>query len=74
MPQTRHPRCGQPRVPKDVLQQSAEFFSLDALAGHAADAERELLINLFFNLNESPSATRPLNRQATLGMFLHVLR
>jgi hypothetical protein len=33
-----------------------------------------LLIKLFFNLTESPSATRPLNRQATLGMFLHVLR
>lgn len=63
-----------PRVPKNVLQQSAEFFSLDALAGRAADTERELLISLFFNLGESPSATRPLNRQATLGMFLHVLK
>jgi len=63
-----------PRVPKNVLQESAELFSLDALAGRAATTERELLINLFFNLNESPSATRPLNRQATLGMFLHVLR
>ena len=63
-----------PRVPKKVLQESAEVFSLDALAGRAADTERELLVSLFFNLGESPSATRPLNRQATLGMFLHVLR
>jgi len=63
-----------PRVPKDVLQKSAEFFSLDALGGRAADTERELLISMFFNLGESPSATRPLNRQATLGTFLHVLR
>lgn len=63
-----------PRVPKKVLQESAEVFSLDALGGRAADAERELLIGMFFNLGESPSATRPLNRQATLGMFLHVLK
>jgi hypothetical protein len=62
-----------PRVPKKVLQESAEVFSLDALAGRAADTERELLINLFFSLGESRSATRPLNRQATLGLFLHVL-
>jgi hypothetical protein len=62
-----------PRVPKKVLQESAEFFSLDALGERAADTERELLISMFFNLGESPSATRPLNRQATLGMFLHVL-
>ena len=62
------------RVPKDVLRESAELFSLDALGGRPADAERELLINLFFNLGESPSATRPLNRQATLGSFLDVLR
>jgi hypothetical protein len=63
-----------PRVSKTVLQESAEVFSLDALAGRPADTERELLISLFFNLGESPSATRPLNRQATLGMFLHVLQ
>lgn len=63
-----------PRVPKAVLNGSAEFFSLDALAGRPADAERELLIRMFFNIDESPSATRPLNRQATLGMFLHVLK
>lgn len=63
-----------PRVPKSVLNESAKFFSLDALAGRPADAERELLISMFFNLGESPSATRPLNRQATLGMFLHVLK
>lgn len=63
-----------PRVPKKVLQESAEVFSLDALGGRAAEAERELLISMFFNLGESPSATRPLNRQATLGMFLHVLK
>jgi hypothetical protein len=63
-----------PRVPKRVLQESAEVFSLDALGGRAADAERELLISMFFNLGESPSATKPLNRQATLGIFLHVLR
>jgi hypothetical protein len=63
-----------PRVPKKVLQESSELFSLDALGGRAADAERELLISMFFNLGESPSATRPLNRQATLGMFLHVLK
>jgi hypothetical protein len=63
-----------PRVPKKVLHESAEVFSLDALGGHAADAERELLISIFFNLGESPSATRPLNRQATLGAFLHVLK
>jgi hypothetical protein len=63
-----------PRVPKKVLQESAEVFSLDALGGRAADTERELLISMFFNLGESPSATRPLNRQATLGMFLHVLK
>src|SRR5437867_1920849 len=29
---------------------------------------------MFFNLDESPTATRPLNRQATLGLLLHVLR
>ena len=63
-----------PRVPKKVLHESAEVFSLDAIGGHAADAERELLISIFFNLGESPSATRPLNRQATLGAFLHVLK
>jgi hypothetical protein len=63
-----------PRVPKNVLQESAQFFSLDAIGGRAADAERELLIDLFFSLDESPTATRPLNRQATLGLFLHVLR
>ena len=63
-----------PRVPKKVLQESAEVFSLDALGGRAADTERELLISMFFNLGESPSATRPLNRQATLGMFLHALK
>jgi hypothetical protein len=63
-----------PRVPKKVLQESAEVFSLDALGGRAADTERELLVSMFFNLGESPSATRPLNRQATLGMFLHVLK
>lgn len=62
------------RVPKSVLQESATLFSLDALAGHPADAERELLVKTFFHLGESPSATRPLNRQATLGLFLHVLR
>ncbi|MGA3267312.1 MAG: hypothetical protein ABSE16_10865 [Verrucomicrobiota bacterium] len=62
------------RVPKTVLEDSAEWYSLDALAGRAADAERELLIRLFFELDEKPSATRPLNRQATLGMFLHVLQ
>src|SRR6185437_3897940 len=63
-----------PRVPKKVLQESAEVFSLDGLGGREADAERELLISMFFSLGESPSATRPLNRQATLGMFLHVLK
>ena len=63
-----------PRVPKIVLQESAEVFSLDALGGRAADTERELLISMFFNLGESPSATRPLNRQATLGVFLHALK
>jgi hypothetical protein len=63
-----------PRVPKKVLQESSEVFSLDALAGRAADTEREMLISMFFNLGESPSATRPLNRQATLGLFLHVLK
>lgn len=63
-----------PRVPKAVLQDSAEWFSLDAIAGRPADAERELLIRMFFQLDEKPSATRPLNRQATLGMLLHVLR
>jgi hypothetical protein len=62
------------RVPKKVMQESAKVFSLDALAGRAADTERELLISMFFNLREAPSATRPLNRQATLGMFLHVLK
>jgi hypothetical protein len=63
-----------PRVPKAVLQDSAEWYSLDAIAGRPADAERELLIRMFFQLDEKPSATRPLNRQATLGMLLHVLR
>jgi hypothetical protein len=65
---------GKVRVPKTVLADSAEWYSLDALAGRAADAERELLIRLFFELDDKPSATRPLNRQATLGMFLHVLQ
>ncbi len=65
---------GRPRVPKSVLKDSAELFSLDALSGRAAETERELLISMFFNLGESPTATRPLNRQATLGMFLHVLK
>src|ERR1019366_3727673 len=63
-----------PRVPKEVLKDSAEWYSLDALAGPAADTERELLIRLFLELDQSPSATRPLNRQATLGMLLHLLR
>jgi hypothetical protein len=63
-----------PRVPKSVLKDSAELFSIDALSGRAADTEREVLISMFFNLGESPTATRPLNRQATLGMFLHVLK
>src|ERR1019366_4718131 len=63
-----------PRVPKEVLKDSAEWYSLDALAGPASDTEREMLIRLFLELDQSPSATRPLNRQATLGMFLHLLR
>lgn len=62
------------RVPKTVLEESAEWFSLDALGSRAAENERELLIRLFFELGEKPTATRPLNRQATLGMFLHVLK
>jgi len=63
-----------PRVPKPVLQDSAELYSLDAIASRTANAERELLIRMFFQLDEKPSAARPLNRQATLGLLLHVLR
>ncbi|MEI9962714.1 MAG: hypothetical protein WDM76_16840 [Limisphaerales bacterium] len=63
-----------PRVPKAVLQDSAKWYSLDAIASQTAEAERELLIRMFFQLDEKPSATRPLNRQATLGLLLHVLR
>lgn len=62
------------RVPKVVLESSAKAFSLDALSERPADVEREMLVRMFFNLGESPSATRPLNRQATLGMYLHVLK
>jgi hypothetical protein len=62
------------RVPKKTLQKSAKLYSLDALGGAEAEQERELLIQLFFDLDKSPSPTRPLNRQATLGLFLHLLR
>ena len=38
------------RIPKAVLMKSAKYFSLDALSVPAADKERELLIDLFFDL------------------------
>lgn len=63
-----------PRVPLDVIQKSSEAFSLDGLRTSAASHERSLLLHLFFSLGEAPSATAPLNRQATLGQFLHVLK
>jgi hypothetical protein len=62
------------RVPINALKKSADIFSLDAIAGKTANAERELLIRIFFELDQKPSAETPLNRQATLGMLLHVLK
>lgn len=65
---------GKARVPEKVLKQSSKLFCLDALSGPAAQQERHLLERLFFDLDHSPEALTPLNRQATLGLFLHVLR
>lgn len=62
------------RVPLDVLRKSAELFSLDGLQSSAAVRERELLVKLFFCLGQKPDALTPLNRQATLGQLLHVLK
>jgi hypothetical protein len=62
------------RVPHKVLRDSADLFSLDGIRRPAANEERSLLLKLFFNLGEQPSATMPLNRQATLGQFLSVLK
>lgn len=62
------------RVPMAVLKQSSKHFSLDALSNPAAEKEREMLISLFFDLGQKPTATRRLCRQATLGLFLHVLK
>jgi len=62
------------RIPKTILESSAKTFSLDALSERTADVEREMLVSMFFSLGESPSGTRLLNRQATLGMYLHVLK
>lgn len=64
---------GKARVPKQVLKDAAETFSLDAIAGDQATAEREALIRLFFNWDDKASIERPLNRQATLGLYLDVL-
>jgi hypothetical protein len=64
----------QERVPLDVLRRSAESFSLDGLSTPAAAAERALLIEMFFCLDQKPQALTPLNRQATLGQLLHVLQ
>jgi hypothetical protein len=60
------------RVPLDVLEDSAEIFSLDGLARKEAEPERKLLIQIFFSLDES-LPTVSLNQQRTLGQFLHVL-
>ncbi|MBI5397708.1 MAG: hypothetical protein HZA91_20615, partial [Verrucomicrobia bacterium] len=62
------------RVPMEVLQKSADTFSLDSLGEREAAAERALLLRLFFSFGEVPSAATPLNRQGTLGQFLHVLK
>lgn len=62
------------RVPLAVLKQSSKHFTLDALSNPAAENEREMLISLFFDLGQTPTATSRLCRQATLGLFLHVLR
>jgi hypothetical protein len=62
------------RVPMAVIKQSSKHFSLDALSNPAAENEREILISLFFDLGQTPTTTRRLCRQATLGLFLHVLK
>lgn len=64
--QKSHVSCG-------TLRKSAETFSLDGLGAPSAKHEREALIRLFFQLGESPTPGHPLNRQASLALFLHVL-
>lgn len=61
------------RVPLDVLKKSAQTFSLDGLRTPPAEAERKLLIQIFFALGQKPTVHNPLIRQATLGQLLHVL-
>jgi hypothetical protein len=61
-------------IPQKILQDSAKTLSLDSIAVTSSTSEREALINLFFDLEKKPSASFPLNRQATLGMFLHLLK
>ena len=61
------------RVPMDVLRKSAASFSLDAIGEDFAANERNLLIDLFVERGTKPSGTSPHYRQATIGLFLHVL-
>ena len=57
-------------VPLSVLKQSSDLFSLHGVLSPAATNERTLLVEMLFDLGQRPSATSPLNRQATLGNIL----
>lgn len=60
-------------VPRSVLQESANVFSLDSIDSQAAAKERQLLIESLFSLKQKPTPKDPLYRQGTLGELLHVI-
>ena len=60
-------------IPLDVLEKSAERFSLDSLGQGRATEERELLRNLFFSWDRSEIGDTDLLRRQTLGLILHTV-
>jgi hypothetical protein len=74
--QTRY--CGQTHfleklVPFEVLEKSAEAFSLDALGIERATEERKLLTDLFLSWDRSDLGDTDLLRRHTLGLILHAV-
>jgi hypothetical protein len=61
------------RVPLDVVKRSSRLFSLDGIRTKQAEAERQLLIQIFFDLDKGAAGKGGgSSRQATLAQFLHI--
>jgi len=64
---------GKAELPLSVLRDSSELFSLDAIRRPEAKDERELLTDIFFDMDDDSDLSVSSYRQTTLGQLLHVL-